>query len=66
MHDSVIEECHAVNRYLAPEYFPHGIVEEKIDVFSYGILLLEIITGRKPVNSSQQNLLQWVSEEEIS
>ncbi|XP_044472236.1 probable receptor-like serine/threonine-protein kinase At5g57670 [Mangifera indica] len=45
--------------YLAPEYFMHGIVDEKTDVFAFGVLLLEIITGRKPVDSSQQNLLLW-------
>nr|XP_017256767.1 PREDICTED: probable receptor-like serine/threonine-protein kinase At5g57670 [Daucus carota subsp. sativus] len=45
--------------YLAPEYFMHGIVDEKTDVFAFGILLLEIITGRKPVDSSQQNILLW-------
>lgn len=47
--------------YLAPEYFMHGIVDEKTDVFAFGILLLEIITGRKPVDSSQKNILLWVS-----
>ncbi|MBA0750712.1 hypothetical protein Gogos_002103 [Gossypium gossypioides] len=45
--------------YLAPEYFMHGIVDEKIDVFSFGVLLLEIITGRRPVDSSKKNLLLW-------
>ncbi|KAJ0030076.1 hypothetical protein Pint_14217 [Pistacia integerrima] len=45
--------------YLAPEYFLNGIVDEKTDVFAFGVLLLEIITGRKPVDSSQQNLLLW-------
>jgi serine/threonine protein kinase len=30
---------------MAPEYFMHGIVDEKTDVFSYGVLLLELITG---------------------
>ncbi|XP_065850345.1 probable receptor-like serine/threonine-protein kinase At5g57670 isoform X2 [Euphorbia lathyris] len=47
--------------YLAPEYFMHGIVDEKTDVFSFGILLLEIISGRRPVDSSKptQNLLSW-------
>ncbi|KAL3819526.1 hypothetical protein ACJIZ3_005431 [Penstemon smallii] len=45
--------------YLAPEYFMHGIVDEKVDVFALGILLLEIITGRRPVDSTKQNLLLW-------
>ncbi|KAK4485553.1 hypothetical protein RD792_008196 [Penstemon davidsonii] len=45
--------------YLAPEYFMHGIVDEKIDIFAFGILLLEIITGRRPVDSTKQSLLLW-------
>ncbi|KAH9806055.1 putative receptor-like serine/threonine-protein kinase [Citrus sinensis] len=45
--------------YLAPEYFMHGIIDEKTDVFAFGVLLLEIITGRKPVDSSRQNLVLW-------
>ncbi|KAL2338598.1 hypothetical protein Fmac_013044 [Flemingia macrophylla] len=45
--------------YLAPEYFMHGIVDEKTDIFAFGILLLEIVTGRRPVDSSKQNLLLW-------
>ncbi|KAF5461782.1 hypothetical protein F2P56_017853 [Juglans regia] len=45
--------------YLAPEYFMHGIVDEKIDVFAFGVLLLEIVTGRRPVDSSKQNLVLW-------
>jgi len=49
------------NRYLAPEYFLHGIVDEKTDVFSFGVLLLEIISGRRPIDASEQNILSWVS-----
>ncbi|OVA04399.1 Protein kinase domain [Macleaya cordata] len=45
--------------YLAPEYFMHGIVDEKIDVFSFGVLLLELVTGRRALDSSQQNLVMW-------
>ncbi|XP_024025634.1 probable receptor-like serine/threonine-protein kinase At5g57670 [Morus notabilis] len=45
--------------YLAPEYFMHGIVDEKTDVFAFGVLLLEIVTGRRPVDSSKSNLLLW-------
>ncbi|GMH16629.1 hypothetical protein Nepgr_018470 [Nepenthes gracilis] len=45
--------------YLAPEYFMDGIVDEKTDIFSFGVLLLEILTGRRPVDNSRQNLLLW-------
>ncbi|KAK8481594.1 hypothetical protein V6N13_123962 [Hibiscus sabdariffa] len=45
--------------YLAPEYFMHGIVDEKIDVFAFGVLLLEIITGRRAVDSARQSLVIW-------
>ncbi|MCL7037583.1 hypothetical protein MKW94_000530 [Papaver nudicaule] len=47
--------------YLAPEYFMQGIVDEKTDVYAFGILLLEIITGRMPVDSSKKNLLSWAT-----
>ncbi|TKY58726.1 Receptor cytosolic serine/threonine-protein kinase RBK1 [Spatholobus suberectus] len=46
--------------YLAPEYFMHGIVDEKIDVFAFGVLLLELITGRRAVDSnSRESLVIW-------
>ncbi|KAM4128061.1 hypothetical protein ACJW30_02G137400 [Castanea mollissima] len=45
--------------YLAPEYFMHGIVDEKTDVFAFGVLLLEIITGRRAVDSSRKSLVIW-------
>ncbi|KAL3685266.1 hypothetical protein R1sor_003288 [Riccia sorocarpa] len=38
--------------YLAPEYASQGLITEKLDVFSYGILLLEIISNRKCIDSS--------------
>ncbi|KAK9697522.1 hypothetical protein RND81_08G043100 [Saponaria officinalis] len=45
--------------YLAPEYFSHGIVDEKTDVFAFGVLLLELISGRKSVDSSHLCLRTW-------
>ncbi|XP_010540001.1 PREDICTED: cysteine-rich receptor-like protein kinase 10 [Tarenaya hassleriana] len=33
--------------YMAPEYALHGLLSVKSDVFSYGVLVLEIISGRK-------------------
>ena len=47
-------------RHLAPEYYLHGIVDEKTDVFAYGVFMLEVISGRKPVDSSHQSLHNWV------
>ncbi|KAG0470716.1 hypothetical protein HPP92_017416 [Vanilla planifolia] len=44
---------------LAPEYFTRGIVDEKTDVFAFGVLILEVISGRKPVDGSHKSLLSW-------
>ncbi|KAL6294479.1 hypothetical protein ACE6H2_002621 [Prunus campanulata] len=33
--------------YMAPEYLAHGQLTEKVDVYSFGVLILEIVTGRQ-------------------
>nr|CAB3477354.1 unnamed protein product [Digitaria exilis] len=38
--------------YMAPEYIVHGHLTEKADVFSYGVLVLEIVTGQRCSSSS--------------
>lgn len=32
---------------MAPEYLAHGQLTEKVDVYSFGVLILEIVTGRQ-------------------
>ncbi|KAJ0709207.1 putative protein kinase RLK-Pelle-LRR-XI-1 family [Helianthus annuus] len=51
--------------YMAPEYANMLKITEKSDVFSYGVVLLEIITGKKPVDESfseGQHVIQWVRD----
>ncbi|KAG0491230.1 hypothetical protein HPP92_004628 [Vanilla planifolia] len=38
-------------RYLAPEYFIYGRIDEKIDIYAFGVVLLELISGRRPVST---------------
>lgn len=53
------------NGYMAPEYLMHGHLSAKADVFSFGVLVLEIVSGRKnssffpPPDSDADNLLDY-------
>ncbi|CAH8345338.1 unnamed protein product [Eruca vesicaria subsp. sativa] len=53
--------------YMAPEYAMHGQFSVKTDVFSFGVLVIEIITGKRNNNGrgsddddDSEDLLSWV------
>ncbi|KAK1440261.1 hypothetical protein QVD17_06086 [Tagetes erecta] len=53
--------------YLAPEYLQYGKATDKTDVFSYGVVVLEVCCGRRPIEREQEghkmvNLVDWVWE----
>ncbi|XP_027356616.1 probable serine/threonine-protein kinase PBL21 isoform X1 [Abrus precatorius] len=49
--------------YCAPEYAMSGKLTLKSDIYSFGVVLLELITGRRAIDTSrrpgEQNLVSW-------
>nr|VDC59142.1 unnamed protein product [Brassica rapa] len=49
--------------YLAPEYFMYGKVSDKVDVYAFGVVLLELISGRTTISydspRGQESLVMW-------
>ncbi|KAF5208256.1 Receptor-like protein kinase [Thalictrum thalictroides] len=50
--------------YLAPEYLQSGQASEKTDVYSFGVLLLELVTGKRPTDpifvKRGLNVVGWI------
>ncbi|CAN1158965.1 PTI1-like tyrosine-protein kinase At3g15890, partial [Linum perenne] len=51
--------------YLAPEYAMWGKVSDSCDVYSFGILLLELISAKRPLEKLpggvKRDIIQWVT-----
>ncbi|CAK9174741.1 unnamed protein product, partial [Ilex paraguariensis] len=51
--------------YIAPEYAYTLNVTEKSDIYSFGVVLLELITGKRPNDSSfgeNKDIVKWVTD----
>ncbi|GBG70388.1 hypothetical protein CBR_g6516 [Chara braunii] len=66
-HDHVVMTSHIGGTFghMSPEYMLRGELSEKNDVYSYGVLVLELLTGRKVVGPAPsgfgwQTLVEWV------
>ncbi|GAB2295945.1 LRR receptor-like serine/threonine-protein kinase FEI 1 [Dionaea muscipula] len=51
--------------YLAPEYMQSGRATEKADVYSFGVLVLEVLSGKRPTDASYMekgvNIVGWLN-----
>lgn len=56
--------------YIAPEYGGGGVLSERCDVYSFGVLLLVIVSGRRPLQVTaspmsefeRANLISWARQ----
>ncbi|THG23917.1 L-type lectin-domain containing receptor kinase VII.1 [Camellia sinensis] len=48
--------------YLAPEVIKSGRASAQTDVFGFGVLILEVICGRRPIEEGKPPLVEWVWE----
>ncbi|KAF1880559.1 hypothetical protein Lal_00011618 [Lupinus albus] len=46
--------------YMSPEYAMHGQFSEKSDVFSFGVILLEIISAKR--NAQKASYVEWEND----
>nr|AKV93677.1 clade VII lectin receptor kinase [Nicotiana benthamiana] len=63
-HGQVAKETRVVGTvgYLAPEFAKTGRASTQTDLFSYGVLILEVMCGRRPIEEGKPPLVDWLWE----
>ncbi|KAK4255512.1 hypothetical protein QN277_008507 [Acacia crassicarpa] len=46
--------------YIAPEVIKSGRSSTRSDVFGFGILVLEVVCGRRPIEEGKPGLIEWL------
>ncbi|CAH9104963.1 unnamed protein product [Cuscuta europaea] len=49
--------------YISPEYLADGVVSTKMDVFSFGVVLLELVSGREAID--EEGRVLWVKAQDV-
>lgn len=52
-----------IRGYTAPEYAIHGHLSEKVDTYSFGVVILEIISGRRSSDMNVDSDTEYLLEE---
>jgi len=61
-HNAVTTRIVGTQGYIAPEYLADGLVTTKMDVFAYGVVLLELVSGREAADEAGEPL--WADAED--
>ncbi|OEL29052.1 Serine/threonine receptor-like kinase NFP [Dichanthelium oligosanthes] len=61
-HNAVTTHIVGTQGYIAPEYLADGLVTTKMDVFAYGVVLLELVSGREAADEGGEPL--WADAED--
>ncbi|CAL5365082.1 unnamed protein product [Camellia sinensis] len=71
-HNSSFSKVRGTRGYMAPEWIFNHRITSKVDVYSYGVVVLEMVTGKSPLTNSpssgnsgemeQRHLVKWVRE----